>query len=59
MAEAGRVSASTAIIFALETFRERKAPMKFAVSFYFPMQKVEKIKFRISSVVVSPVSESR
>jgi hypothetical protein len=27
--------------------------------FYFPMQKVEKIKLRISSLVVSPVSESR
>jgi hypothetical protein len=27
--------------------------------FYFPMQKVEKIKFRMSSLVVSPVSESR
>ena len=26
---------------------------------YFPMQKVEKIKFKMSSVVVSPVSESR
>jgi hypothetical protein len=27
--------------------------------FYFPMQNVEKITFRMSSLVVSPVSESR
>jgi len=27
--------------------------------FYFPIQNVEKIKFRMSSLVVSPVSESR
>jgi hypothetical protein len=26
---------------------------------YFPMQKVEKIRLRMSSLVVSPVSESR
>jgi hypothetical protein len=30
-----------------------------SMRFYFPMQKVEKIRFRMSSLVVSPVSESR
>jgi hypothetical protein len=41
-------------------FRQGMAlPVCLSGNHHFPMQKVEKIKLRISSVVVSPVSESR
>ena len=36
-----------------------KAGVQPRPALYFPMQKVEKIRFRTSSLVVSPVSSSR
>ena len=37
----------------------RRVPPLSDISGYFPMQKVEKIKFKISSAVVAPVNASR
>ncbi len=42
-----------------QKYGEQLLPERDFDRFHFPMQKVEKIRFKMSSLVVSPVSESR